>query len=243
MLENERIDDLQIELGNGKSLSIIQNPFWFCFGVDAVLLADFSKIAKGKTVVDLGTGNGIIPLLVAAKTSAKHITGVEIQKDIADMAVRSVALNEMSEKITIINEDLKTFGKNGICDVVICNPPIRKLAGGLKNPNSSVAIARHEIKCTLSDVIESAARLLNFGGTFNIIHRPERLVDIICGMRKSGLEPKRIRYVHPYLGKSPTMVLIGARKGGNPKIITEPPLFIYDENGDYSDEIKKIYRA
>ncbi|OQB14699.1 MAG: tRNA1(Val) (adenine(37)-N6)-methyltransferase [Firmicutes bacterium ADurb.Bin193] len=239
--DKERIDDLQVPLKNGKSLCVIQNPDYFCFGVDAVLLADFAKIPKNAVVADMGCGCGVIPLLIAAKTEASHITGIEIQSEVAEMAQRSVALNGLEDKISVINADIKRFEGSGVFDVITCNPPYKEGGGGLKNPNKYLAVARHEVCCTLSDVIKTAARLLKPGGKLNIIHRPERLADIICGMRKNGLEPKRIRFVHPAPYKTATMVLIEGAKGGRPKLFSEPPLYIHDQNGEYSDEINRIY--
>ena len=240
---NERLDDLQIPMPNGKSLSVIQNPKGFCFGVDAVLLANFAQIRKNFKVVDFGTGSGVIPLLIAAKTNASHITGIEIQKEVAAMARRSVVWNELEDKIDIANEDLKTFGSDlsSTFDAVLCNPPYKESGGGIINPNDTMAIARHEIHCTLFDVISSASRLLRVGGKLNLIHRPERLVDIICIMREHKLEAKRIRFIHPKPHKTATMVIVEATKGGKPKLFLEPPLYVYNENGEYSDEINKIY--
>jgi len=240
---NERLDDLQFSMPNGKSLCVIQNPNGFCFGVDAVLLANFAQIRKNFKVADFGTGCGVISLLIAAKTNATHITGVEIQKDVADMARRSVIWNGLEDRIDIINEDLKIFGSSSPSsfDAVICNPPYKESGGGIVNPNDTVAISRHEIHCTLFDVISSAARLLRMGGKLNLIHRPERLVDIICIMREHKLEAKRIRFIHPKPHKTATMVLVEATKGGKPKLFLEPPLYVYNENGEYSDEINKIY--
>lgn len=238
---DEHIDDLQVPLENGKSLCVIQNRNYFCFGVDAVLLANFAKVGKGAVVADLGCGCGVIPLLLAAKTNASHITGVEIQQEVAQMAMRSVSLNNLESKITIQNDDLKTFGKSAVFDVVTCNPPYKEVGGGLENPNRNLAVARHEICCTLKDVIQSALRLLKTGGKFNIIHRPERLADIICSMREHKLEPKRIRFVHPLPYKTATMVLIEGVKGGRPKLLFEPPLYVYKAKNEYSDQILEIY--
>ena len=241
LTENERVDDLQISLGNERSLCVIQNPDFFCFGVDAVLLANFAKVKKGSTVADLGCGCGVIPLIMAAKTSAAHITGVELQADVAEMAQRSVALNGLCDKVSIVNTDLKSFGNPSAYDVVTCNPPYKEDGGGLKNPDSHLAIARHEICCTLKDVIAAAARIVKPGGSFAMVHRPERLTDIICFAREKGLEVKRLRFIHPAPGKTANIILVEAIRGGRPKLFLEPPLYIYNEAGCYSAELEEIY--
>ncbi|MCK9479902.1 MAG: tRNA1(Val) (adenine(37)-N6)-methyltransferase [Firmicutes bacterium] len=238
---NERIDDLQIPLENGAFVRIIQNPKYFCFGIDAVLLANFAHVPKAATVADLGCGCGVIPLIIAAKTNAKHIVGLEIQAEIAQMAQRSVKLNNLEEKITIENVDLREYKNKSIFDVVTCNPPYKEQGGGLKSRNIYHAIARHEILCTLNDVIKTAAQLLKPNGRLNMIHRPERLADIICSMRENKIEPKRLRFVHPKPSKTATSLLIEGIKGGAPKVFLEPPLYVYNENGEYSNEIKVIY--
>ncbi|MDR0405303.1 MAG: tRNA1(Val) (adenine(37)-N6)-methyltransferase [Clostridiales bacterium] len=237
----ERLDDLQIPPEGGKPLRVIQDPGGFCFGVDAVLLADFAKPPKGGSVADLGCGCGVIPLLLAAKTEAARITGVEIQKNAAQMAARSVLLNGLEGKITIIHGDLKTFGAASAYDTVTCNPPYKERGGGLLNPGDSLAIARHEVCCTLADVIKTAARILKPGGKLNIIHRPERLADLLCLMREHRLEPKRMRFAHPSPRKTAVMVLTEAARGGRPKLFLEPPLYIHDEDGNDSEEIARIY--
>lgn len=239
--EKERIDDLQITLKNGKSLSIIQNTDYFPFGIDAVLLANFAKFKKHARVADLGSGCGIIPLILAAKTNVSHITGVEIQEDVAKMAQKSVLLNDLEDKVEIVCQDLKTFGESAVYDVVICNPPYKEGGGGLENPNRHLAIARHEICCTLQDVVKSAKRLLKPMGKLYLVHRPERLVDIMCIMREHGIEPKRIRFVHPSAGKTSNIILIEGVKGGRPKLLLEPPLYVRDEQNQYTNEIEQIY--
>ena len=238
---NERIDDLQLG-----GLCIIQNPDWFCFGVDAVLLADFAKksIKKNSIVLDLCTGNGIVPLLLAEKSLAKHITGIEIQSPVAEMASRSVVMNNLSGKIDIINDDLNNaverFGKNSF-DNISCNPPYKEVTGGLKNNTGIITVARHEIYCTLKDVIYVSSQLLKQYGKLAMIHRPERLIEIICYMKEFGLEPKRLRFVHPSANKTANMILIEGVKCGNPKLFLEPPLYVYGEDGKYSAEIDEIY--
>lgn len=236
---NERIDDLQY-----KGFKIIQDSGGFCFGVDAVLLANFTEVRKGARVLDLGTGTGIIAILLAAKTEAGSIVGLEIQPHMAEMAQRSVILNNLQEKLEIVCGDLKNapegFGLSTF-DNVVCNPPYMNAGGGLLNPCDSKAISRHEIACTLEDIIVTGAKLLVPGGKMSIIHKPERLVDIICLMRLNKLEPKRIRFVHPSPGKKPGMALIEAARGGNSCVNVLEPLFVYDDSGNYSREIGEIY--
>ena len=229
LLENDRIDDVMLPLKNREKLCIIQNPNGFCFGIDAVLLADFAKIKPNAAVLDLCTGTGIIPLILAAKTKAGHITGVEIQPDAADMARRSVKMNGLDEKIEIIHGDIKSYtGKN--FSVVTCNPPYKEINGGRISPNTSQAIARTEICCTLSDVITAAKNALCPHGSFFMIHRPERITDILCTMRGTGIEPKVIRYVHPSADKPPSLMLIEGIKGANPKTIIQKPLLMRVES-------------
>ncbi len=237
----ERIDDLQRKLPDGTELKIIQNPDWFCFGIDAVLLSDFAEINQGDVVMDLGTGTGIIPLLLSAKTKANHIDGLEIQQEVFEMAKRSVTLNKLDGKINIIQGDLVGFKTAMQYDAVICNPPYKPADSGLLNPEDKLKISRHEVCCNLSDIVKTASRILKPGGRFSLIHRPERLVDIMCKMRENKLEPKRIRYVHSYSNKSPVMILVEGRKCSKPYIKTEPPLVIYNDDGSYTDEIIKIY--
>lgn len=239
--ENERIDDLQL-----KGLKLIQNPEWFCFGVDAVLLADFAKnsIKKGFKTVDFCTGNGIIPVLLSAKTEAKTITGIEIQPCVADLALRNVKFNKLEEKLEILNENIKNseniFGKSSV-DYITCNPPYKEAGSGLKNTEDIVTIARHEILCSLEDIIISAEKILKPGGKIALIHRPERLIDLIWLMRQNKIEPKRLRFVHPFPEKTATMILIEGTKHGGKKLFLEPPLYIYDENKNYTEEINRIY--
>lgn len=237
--ENERIDDLQ---RNG--YQIIQNPQKFCFGMDAVLLSGFARIKEGSMVLDLGTGTGIIPILLEAKTKAAHLTGLEIQEESADMARRSVALNGLNDKITIVTGDIKEAGSlfnAASFDVITCNPPYMPGQHGLTNPEDAKAIARHEILCTLEDVISRAAGLLKPGGNFFMVHRPFRLAEIIVLLRMYKLEPKRMQMVYPFIDKEPNMVLIEANRGGKPRMTVEKPLIIYKEPGVYMEEIYEIY--
>lgn len=237
--ENERIDDLQ-----RNHYKIIQDPDRFCFGMDAVLLSGFARAKEGDRVLDLGTGTGIIPILMEAKTQAAHFTGLEIQRESADMAARSVCLNHLEGKIEIVTGDIKEavslFGAASF-DVVTCNPPYMTEHHGLTNPEAPKAIARHELLCTLEDVISQAARLLKPGGNFYMVHRPFRLVDIITLLRTYGVEPKRMKMVYPFVDKEPNMVLIEANRGGRPRLSVEKPLIVYREPGVYTDEIYDIY--
>ena len=237
--ENERIDDLQ---RNG--YRIIQDPERFCFGMDAVLLSGFAVVKDGARVLDLGTGTGIIPILLAAKTGAAHLTGLEIQADSADMAGRSVALNGLEEKIDIVAGDIKEAGRifdAASFDVITCNPPYMIGRHGLKNPEDAKAIARHEILCTLEDVTEQTAKLLKPGGKFFLVHRPFRLAEIMVTLKKYKLEPKRMQLVYPFVDKEPNMVLLEAVRGGRPRMTVEKPLIVYQKPGVYMAEIYDIY--
>lgn len=237
--ENERLDDLE---RNG--YQIIQNPTKFCFGMDAVLLSGFARAKKGSKVLDLGCGTGIIPILMEAKTQAGHLTGLEIQEESADMARRSVLLNGLENKIDIVTGDIKEAGSlfdAASFDVITCNPPYMIEQHGLTNPEDAKAIARHEILCTLEDVIAQAAGLLRPGGNFFMVHRPFRLTEIMVLLHDYKLEPKRMQMVYPYVDKEPNMVLIEANRGGNPRLKVEKPLIIFREPGVYMPEIREIY--
>lgn len=235
----ERLDELH---RNG--YKIIQNEHAFCFGMDAVLLSGFAQVKEGERVLDLGTGTGIIPILLEAKTKGKHFTGLEIQKESADMAMRSVQYNHLEERISIVEGDIKEAGAlfgPASFDVVTSNPPYMTGHHGLVNPDMKKAIARHEIYCTLEDVISQAARVLKDGGRFYMVHRPFRLAEIMNVMSRYRLEPKRMKLVYPYVDKEPNMVLIEGLKGGKPRITVEKPLIVYKEPGVYTDEIYDIY--
>ena len=236
---NERIDDLQ-----RNNYRIIQDPERFCFGMDAVLLSGFAKAKEGDHVIDLGTGTGIIPILMEAKTKASNLVGLEIQPESADMAQRSVELNHLEKKIRIVTGDIREassiFGA-ATFDVVTSNPPYMTEHHGITTEKSPKAIARHELLCTLEDVICQAAKLLRPGGSFYMVHRPFRLVDIMVLMREYHLEPKRMKLVYPYIDKDPNMVLIEGLRGGRPRMTVEKPLIVYKEPGVYTDEIYEIY--
>ena len=237
--ENERLDELQ---RNG--YQIIQNPEKFCFGMDAVLLSGFATAKKGDQVLDMGTGTGIIPILMEAKTPAAHLTGLEIQEESADMARRSVVLNGLTDKITIVTGDIREAGrifKSASFDVITCNPPYMIGQHGLTNPDAPKAIARHELLCTLEDVVSQAAHLLKSGGHFYMVHRPFRLAEIMVTMAKYKLEPKRMQLVYPYVDKEPNMVLIEGVRGGRPRMRVEKPLIVYKEPGVYMPEIYEVY--
>lgn len=237
--DNERFDDLQ---RNG--YRIIQKTDGFCFGMDAVLLSGFTKVRDGECVLDLGTGTGIIPILLEAKTGGKHYTGLEIQEDMADMASRSVLYNHLEEKVKIVTGDIKEasqlFGLASF-DVVTSNPPYMNDTHGLKNPGEKKAISRHEVLCTLEDVVREASKVLKPGGRYYMVHRPHRLIEIVTVLTKYKLEPKRMKLVHPYVDKDANMVLIEAIRGGRSMIKVESPLVVYKEQGVYTNDIYDIY--
>ena len=234
----ERVDDLQ----NG--YFVIQDPKKFCFGMDAVLLSGFARVKKGETALDMGTGTGIIPILLSQRTEGKHFTGLEIQAECAEMADRSVKYNCLEDRIQIVEGDIKEaagiFGAASF-DVVTCNPPYMIGQHGLTNPHLPKAIARHEILCTFDDVASQAARVLKDRGRFYLVHRPFRLVELMATLTKYKLEPKRMQLVFPFIDKEPNMVLIEAMKGGNPRITVEKPLIVYETPGVYTKDIRELY--
>ena len=239
LLPGERIDELQ---RNG--YRIIQNPERFCFGMDAVLLSGFARAKKQERCLDLGCGNGIIPILMEAKTEGKHFTGLEIQPESADMAKRSVALNGLQDRIDIVEGDIKDaskiFGASSF-HVVTTNPPYMTAQHGLTNLYEAKTIARHEVLCNLEDIIRESARLLMPGGRFYMVHRPFRLAEIISLMAQYRMEPKRMRLVYPYVDREPNMVLIEGLRGGKSRMTVEKPLIVYKEPGKYTDEIYDVY--
>lgn len=237
--KNERVDDLH---RNGYLL--IQDPERFCFGIDAVLLAGYAKMNKNEVALDMCTGTGVIPILMKGKTDGEQFVGVEIQQESAEMAQRSVLLNDLENNIFIQHGDIRELDKMfraGSFDVVTCNPPYMPNGGGLLNDRTPKAVARHEILCTLEDVLSMADKMLRVGGRMYMVHRPARLVDIFALSRQYHLEPKRMRLVHPYVEKEPTLVLVELIKGGKPMLKVEPPLIIYLINGEYTSEIRDIY--
>lgn len=237
---DERIDDLQIN-----NLKIIQNKKGFCFGIDSVLLSEFAKkIKNNSSVLDLGTGTGIISILLTAKTNLKTITGVELQQEVAEMAQRSVLLNNLENTIKIINEDIKNLDKvleNGAYDAIVTNPPYIKENTGLKNDNKSKLISRHEVECKLEDIAKISSKLLKNNGQIYMVHRPDRLVDIMEIFRKFKLEPKELQLVFSKQNEDANLILIKAVKNAKPFFKIRKPLYVYKESGEYSDEILKIY--
>ncbi len=237
--ENESLCDLQ---RNG--YQIIQDKDKFCFGMDAVLLSSFAEVREGERAIDFGTGTGVIPVLLEAKTEGQSFVGLEIQPESVDMAKRSVKMNNLEDKIEIVEGDIKNaseiFGKDSF-DVVVTNPPYMSENNGLENPDAPKAIARHEVKCTLEDVIREAAAVLKPQGRFYMIHRPRRLADAMELMREYKIEPKRIRMVYPYVDKPSNMVLIEGARGGKPMMNIEEPLIVYEEPNVYTQDILDIY--
>jgi len=237
--ENERIDDLQ---RNG--YRIIQDPARFCFGMDAVLLSGFAEHAKGEKMLDMGTGTGIIPILMAAKTDIQKIIGLEIQEESADMARRSITLNHLEERIDIVTGDIKEAAmifQAASFDVVTCNPPYMIGQHGIKNADMPKTIARHEVLCDFEDVAKAASKLLKPSGHFYLVHRPFRLAELMVTLHNYKLEPKRMKLVYPYVDKEPNMVLIEACRGGKPRMTVEKPLIVYEKPGQYTREIYDIY--
>ena len=235
----ERLDDLQV---NG--YEIIQHPGKFCFGMDAVLLSNFARVKKGERVLDLGTGTGIIPILMTAKTDGEAFVGLEIQEESADMARRSVSHNQLDEKVEIVTGDIKEaaniFGLASF-DVITTNPPYMIGQHGIANESDTKAIARHEVLCTLDDILRESARILKPRGRFYMVHRPFRLAEILSKMVEVGIEPKRMRMVHPFIDKEPNMVLIEGMRGAISRMTVERPLIVYKEVGVYSDELLGEY--
>lgn len=239
LLPGERLDDLQ-----RNNLQIIQNSEKFCFGIDAVLLSDFATVKRGETVLDIGTGTGIIPILLTAKTEGSHFTGLEIQSESAEMANRSVVLNGLENIVDIVEGDINNVRElltPGSFDVITSNPPYMIGSHGIENTEEPKAIARHEIKCTFDDIVREGSKMLKANGRFYLVHRPFRLVEIFEIFRKYGLEPKKMRLVHPFADKEPNMVLIEAMKGAKPRLTIDKPLVVYDAPGKYTKEIMEIY--
>ena len=236
---DENIDDLQL-----KGLYLIQKKDGFKFGIDAVLLSDFAQVKKRHRVMDLCTGTGIVPFLVYGKYEPQSVFGLEIQRDMVEMAERSVKLNSLEGRVQFINGDLKdidTLKKLDRFDVVTVNPPYKLNNSGILNPLDKLAIARHEVLCNLEDVIAASRVLLKDNGRMFIVHRPERLADIFTLMRKYKIEPKRVKMVHPKMGKAPNIVLVEGQRDGGAYLKWEAPLYVYDENGRYTKEIDEIY--
>lgn len=236
---HERLDEL-----HRNNYYIIQDRKRFCFGMDAVLLSGFAKVKPGENVLDLGTGTGIIPILLEAKTMGGHFTGLEIQPESADMAARSVAYNHLEGKVDIVTGDIKDasniFGASSF-DVITTNPPYMIETHGIENNSDCKTIARHEILCNLDDILRESAKILKPGGHFFMVHRPFRLAEILGRMTEYRIEPKRMRLVYPFVDKEPNMVLLEGLRGGRPRMTVEKPLIVYKEPGVYTDEIYDIY--
>lgn len=237
--EDERLDDLQLE-----GLKLIQNKKQFCFGTDAVLLSSFANVRSTSSVIDLGTGNGVIPLLLYGKYKPEHITGIEIQKDTYDLAVRNIQLNNLEQKITVINGDIRNireYFKAGSFDHVVTNPPYLKTGTGIISTADTMAYARHEILCTLEDILKATKYLLKTKGVFTMVHRPQRLDEILLLMKTYAIEPKTIRFVHANVKSPAILVLIQGLKDMNPSIGVEPPFIIHKPDGSYTEELNILY--
>lgn len=235
--ENERIDDLELN-----NLKIIQNKDWFCFGIDSVLLSGFaSEIHKNSKILDLGTGTGILALLLSQKVEGSKITGVEVQKEVADMAKRSIELNKLEDRIEILNINVKEIAKDNLFDAAITNPPYKENGTGLVNENNVKLISRHEIEGNLEDFIKAASKALKDKGSMYMVNRPERIIDIFENCRKYKLEPKELQIVYSKVNSKPSLVLIKATKNANRYLKMREPLYIYKESGEYTEEILKIY--
>ena len=225
----ERLDDLQTG-----GYYLIQDPSRFCFGIDAVLLSSFARVKRGEKALDLGTGTGVIPILLESKNQGAFYGGLEIQEVSADMARRSVQYNDLEQKIEIKTGDIKEAAerfKPAFFDVITTNPPYMLADHGLRNPDDSKAIARHEVLCTLDDILRESMRLLQDKGRFYMIHRPFRLTEILTKMHEYKIEPKRIQFIHPYIDKEPTMVLVEGMRGAKPRVTIEPPIIMYTKDG------------
>lgn len=238
--ENERIDDLEF-----KNLKIIQNKKGFCFGIDSVLLSDWAKeIKPNQTILDMGTGTGILGILLCGKTINTKIVGVEIQEEVAKMAIKSIKLNNLQDRFQIICENIKNLKNKyeiGSFDAIITNPPYKKQGTGKINENDIKLISRHEITANLEDFISTASYLLKDKANIYMVHKPERLVDILVTLKKYKLEPKKLRFVYPNINKEPNLILIKATKNAKPFLKIEKPLYVYNQNGEYTEEILKIY--
>lgn len=245
--ENERIDELNID-----GLRVIQNKEYFLFGMDSVLLSNFVKGVKSTDIiVDLGTGSMVIPIILSTKTTAKKIVGVEIQQEMYDLAVRNISLNKLQEKLSVIQEDVtnvkevlgkvKDITKEETVDVVISNPPYKQIGTGTTNINSVKYIARHEDKCKLEDIFKLGSKLLKSKGKMYIVHKPERIADLISFARKYNLEAKRIRFMQAKIDKVASLVMIEYIKDGGIEARVESVLIEYDDSDNYTKDILDIY--
>lgn len=239
LLSDEAIDDLQLD-----NLYLIQKKQGFRFGIDAVLLSNFANVKNKHRVVDLCTGTGIVPFLIYGKYKPKEVIGIEIQEDMVEMAIRSSKYNEVEDVVSFKNadlKDLKYLSSLGTFDVLTVNPPYKLNNSGIVNLDDKLAIARHEIMCSLEDVIVASRKLLRDNGRMFIVHRPERLIDIFELMRKYKIEPKRVQMVQPNINKAPNIVLVEGQRDGGAYLKWEKPIYVYNEDGTYSEEINKIY--
>jgi len=239
LILGERIDDLLIG-----QLKIIQNTSEFCFSLDAILLAHFVTVKHNTRVVDLGTGTGVIALLLASR-GVTQVVGLEVSQSMAEMATRSVILNGLQDQVKIIQGDLcqvKKLLPAGHYDLVVSNPPYRPVGGGYISPNDKVAMAKHEVTATLQDVVNAARHLVKTRGRFAMVHLPERMSEILVSMSKAGLEPKRLQLVHSTMDKKPKMLLVEGVRAARPGLEVLPPLFVYKPDGSYSDEIQEYYK-
>lgn len=239
MQENLRLDDLQI-----KNLKLWQDPALFCFGTDAVLLANFACVKQKDILLDIGTGNGVIPILISAKSDIKRMTALEIQPKCASLAQKNVEFNNLSDIISVVEGDIndETLFSPSSFSYITCNPPYKPTGTGIKNPDSPVAIARHEILCTLEDIISRASSLLFSKGKLCMVHKPERLSEIMYLMKQNRIEPKRIQTVHSHEGEPPCLVLIEGAKDGGIGLKWQSPLVIYDKDGNYTANVDKLYK-
>lgn len=238
--DNERIDDLQLN-----NLKIIQNKDGFCYGIDSVLLSDFAKeISSNSKVLDLGTGTGILGILLCGKTNLSKIYGIEIQEDVCEMARRSILLNHLEDRFEIINQnikDLENIFEEDTFDAIVSNPPYKKNNSGLKNESETKLISRHEVTASLEDFVSISSKLLKNNCSLYMVHRPERLADLFYLLRKYNLEPKKLRLVHSYSYSKPKLILVKATKNAKSFLNIEEPLIIYHQDGSYTNEILKIY--
>ena len=238
--ENERIDDLEY-----KGLKIIQNRDGFCFGIDSILLSDFAKnIKKEARVLDLGTGTGIIATLLCGKTELSEITGIEVQEEVYEMAKRSIQLNHLEDKFKMIQDNilnLNNYFEKNTFDVIVTNTTYKKKETGVQNEDTRKLISRHEIEANIEDFIKISKDMLKDKGEFYIVYRPERLVDLLSLMRKYKIEPKKIRFVYSNIYAVSKLVLVQGVKNARPFLKLEPNLYIYDEKGNYTEEVLKIY--
>ena len=231
------------ELGR-KGYRILQDPDAFCFGIDAVLLADFAAVRKTDRVLDLGTGNGILPLLLNARDKGREIVGLELQEPAAELARRNFALNGAEGRLQAVSGDIREasslFGKASF-DAVITNPPYQETGRGVINPASAKSVARHEIACKLEDVLREAAAVLKLHGRFFMVHRPKRLTEILGGMENAGIAPRTVRFVHSHAGDPASLLLVSGVRGGGKELRVLPPLILYGEDGGYTPEVYRIY--